>query len=126
VRVALADLRREAAASGFSIGMFEKASRMLALLEAVRSHPFLGPRVALKGGTALNLFVLDLPRLSVDVDFNYIGASSREVMMAERPRVNQAIHAVCGREELSVRRIPDEHAGGKWRLTYLAATWNST
>jgi len=28
----------------------------------------------LKGGTALNLFLLDLPRLSVDIDLNYIGA----------------------------------------------------
>ena len=43
---------------------------LVRLLEAVRTHPFLGPRMALKGGTALNLFVLDLPRLSVDIDMN--------------------------------------------------------
>jgi predicted nucleotidyltransferase component of viral defense system len=28
---------------------------------------------ALKGGTAINLFVQDLPRLSVDLDFAYMG-----------------------------------------------------
>jgi len=121
VRFGLDDLQREAAATGFSADMLEKASRLLGLLEAIRSHPFLGPRIALKGGTALNLFVLDLPRLSVDIDLNYIGAPSREVMLAERPQVDQAIHAVCGREELGVRRVPDEHAGGKWRLTYTFA-----
>jgi len=26
------------------------------------AHPFMGPRVALKGGTALNLFVFNIPR----------------------------------------------------------------
>ena len=44
------------------------------LPESMRAHPFLGRRMALKGGTALNLFVLDFPRLSVDIDLNYIGA----------------------------------------------------
>ena len=121
MRFALHDLQRDAAATGFSADVLEKASRLLGLLDAIRSHPYLGTRVALKGGTALNLFVLDLPRLSVDIDFNYIGAPAREVMLAERPKVDRAIHAVCGREDLGVRRVPDEHAGGKWRLTYMSA-----
>ena len=29
------------------------------------------PRFAMKGGTAINLFVLDMPRLSVDIDLAY-------------------------------------------------------
>ena len=121
MRLALADLQRDAAATGFSADILEKASRLLSLVDAIRVHPFLGPRIALKGGTALNLFVLDLPRLLVDIDLNYTGAPAREVMLAERPKVDQAIHAVCAREELGVRRVPDEHAGGKWRLTYRSA-----
>jgi hypothetical protein len=52
----------------------------------LRSHPFLKQRIVLKGGTALNAFVLHLPRLSVDIDLNYIGSSDREVMLAERPK----------------------------------------
>ncbi|MFN2188831.1 MAG: nucleotidyl transferase AbiEii/AbiGii toxin family protein, partial [Candidatus Promineifilaceae bacterium] len=35
----------------------------------------MGPRVALKGGTTLNLFVFDVPQLSVDIDVNYVGAA---------------------------------------------------
>ena len=36
--------------------------------------PYLSDRLALKGGTAINLFCTDqFPRLSVDLDFNYIG-----------------------------------------------------
>ena len=38
------------------------------LLLAVAPAVFHSPRFALKGGTALNLFVQDMPRLSVDLD----------------------------------------------------------
>jgi hypothetical protein len=38
------------------------------LLLAVAPAVFRRPRFALKGGTALNLFVQDMPRLSVDID----------------------------------------------------------
>jgi predicted nucleotidyltransferase component of viral defense system len=76
----------------------------------------------LKGGTALNLFVFDVPRLSVDIDLNYIGALERETMLAERPVVERSIEAVAGRMGLTLRRAPeDAHAGGKWRLWYESA-----
>jgi predicted nucleotidyltransferase component of viral defense system len=113
-----ADLQREAAAAGFGVEALEKVVRLLELLEGFRSHPFLGPRVALKGGTALNLFVFEVPRLSVDIDLNYTGAAERDAMLAERPKVEQAIRAVCGRLGVQVGRVPGEHAGGKWRLSY--------
>jgi predicted nucleotidyltransferase component of viral defense system len=44
-------------------------------------------RLALKGGTALNLGYLELARLSIDLDFNYIGNPGREEMLAERPQL---------------------------------------
>jgi predicted nucleotidyltransferase component of viral defense system len=111
-------LQRAAADGGFQVESYEKVHVLVRLLEAVRTHPFLGPRMALKGGTALNLFVLALPRLSVDIDLNYVGASDRETMLAERPRVEQALQQVAGRMGLTIKRAPTEHAGGKWRLTY--------
>jgi hypothetical protein len=114
-------LEREAAATGFRTEPLEKAIRLLELLESLQRHPFLAGRTALKGGTALNLFVLDAPRLSVDVDLNYIGAADRDTMLADRPKVEQAIRAVCGRLGIRVRRVPTEHAGGKWRLSYIGA-----
>ena len=51
---AAVEIQRCAAALGFRADSLEKALRLLSLLEALRSHPFLRPRVALKGGTALN------------------------------------------------------------------------
>lgn len=116
------ELVREAARSGFHKDPFEKVIRLTELLESLRSHPFLKSRIALKGGTALNLFVFDVPRLSVDIDLNYVGAVDRETMVAERPKVDQAVQAVCGRLGMQVKRIPAEHAGGKWRLSYTGAS----
>jgi predicted nucleotidyltransferase component of viral defense system len=107
-----------AASLGFRPDSLEKVFRLLSLLETLRSHAFLRPRVALKGGTALNLFLFDVPRLSVDIDLNYIGSADRETMLADKPKLEQAIQAVCLREGLTIKRMPGEHAGGKWRLSY--------
>jgi predicted nucleotidyltransferase component of viral defense system len=41
------------------------------LLLEIAPHVFRGPSFALKGGTALNLFVRNMPRLSVDIDVVY-------------------------------------------------------
>jgi predicted nucleotidyltransferase component of viral defense system len=71
-----ADLQREAEATGFRAEALEKVLWLLDLLEGFRSHPFLKSRMALKGGTALNLFVFEVPRLSVDIDLNYTGATA--------------------------------------------------
>ena len=70
----------------------------------------------------MNLFVFDLPRLSVDIDLNYVGALERETMLAERPKVEQAAQAVFSREGFTTKRVPTEHAGGKWRLSYQSYT----
>jgi hypothetical protein len=112
------ELLREAAESGFRPEILEKVVKLTELLETLRSHPFLKTRIALKGGTALNLFFFDLPRLSVDVDLNYVGSADVEGMKQDRPKVEQAIQAVCGRLGITVRRVPSGHAGGKWRLSY--------
>lgn len=114
-------LQRAATDAGYSVESYEKVYTLVRVLEGLRAHPFLGSRVALKGGTALNLFILDLPRLSVDIDLNYVGAPDRATMLAERPRVEQALEQVFGRAGLTVKRAPTEHAGGKWRLSYTTA-----
>lgn len=114
-------LQRAASDTGFPIDSLEKVSVLVRLLNLMAAHPFLGPRVALKGGTALNLFVFELPRLSVDVDVNYIGAADRETMVADRTKFDAALAQVAGRLGLTVKRAPGEHAGGKWRLSYTSA-----
>ena len=125
MRVSPERLALEAEATGFQPDVLEKAVQLLGLLDAIRSHPFLVGKLALKGGTALNLFVFDVPRLSVDIDLNYVGAEATESMLDERPRIEEAMQAVFSREDLGIRRIPGEHAGGKWSLRYPAASGQS-
>ena len=109
----------EAASTGFRPEVFEKVAQLISLLQSIWKHPFLKDRLVLKGGTALNLFIFNVPRLSVDIDLNYIGAPDRETMLAERPKMDNAIEAVCQREGFMLRRSPgSEHAGGKWLLRY--------
>jgi len=115
-------LVRAAGEAGFSPEAYEKVARLLDLLAGLNSHPYLRGRLALKGGTALNLFVFDVPRLSVDIDVNYVGAADLQTMLEERPQVERAIEAVCSRLGLQVRRAPSDHAGGKWRLSLATAS----
>lgn len=111
-----------AASTGFRAEMIEKVLHLLNLLDKLHHHPVLKGKWVLKGGTALNLFVFDLPRLSVDIDLNYVGALDRETMLADRPKVERAAQAVFSREGFTTKRVPTEHAGGKWRLSYLSYT----
>ncbi len=47
---------------------------------------------ALKGGTAINFFVRDLPRLSVDIDLVYLPVTERTEALAE---INQKLHGIA-------------------------------
>lgn len=47
---------------------------------------------ALKGGTAINLFIRNLPRLSVDIDLAYIPMADREQALAE---IGMALKAIA-------------------------------
>ena len=125
MRFSSSEILPVARANGFSEQVVEKALHLLNLLNALNSHPSLKGKWALKGGTALNLFVFSYPRLSVDIDLNYIGALDREEMLADRPKFEQAAQAVFSREGFAIRRVPSEHAGGKWRLNYPSFTGQS-
>lgn len=49
------------------------------LLLNITPDVFTNDLFAMKGGTAINLFVLDMPRLSVDIDVVYLpGVTQRE------------------------------------------------
>lgn len=111
----------DAESTGFKLDILEKVAHLLNLLQMIQSHPFLKNKLVLKGGTALNLFIFDVPRLSIDIDLNYVGNVDRESMLEERPKVEKSVHAVFSREGFTVRRMPEEHAGGKWSLRYQSA-----
>lgn len=122
MRISNKKLLKEAGKVSFRPDVLEKVAHLLNLLETIQSHPFLKGKLALKGGTALNLFIFDVPRLSVDIDLNYLGAADKEIAFQERPDLEKALQAVFSREGFNIQRMPSEHAGGKWLLQYSSAT----
>jgi predicted nucleotidyltransferase component of viral defense system len=63
---------------GFIRDTLEKVYRLADILEYINTDPILKGKLALKGGTAINLTIFNLPRLSVDIDLDYLGNDSRE------------------------------------------------
>jgi len=61
---------------------------------------------ALKGGTAINLFVRDMPRLSVDVDLTYIPVNQRDEALAE---IDDSFRSL--KDDLT-KLLPGSHVAG--------------
>lgn len=99
----------------------EKVNRLFDLLYELGKHPNLRGKFAMHGGTALNLFVFDIPRLSVDIDLSYIGAISREEMLKERPFVEKAISDVARSQGYMVTSTTGGHAGKTFVLNYCSS-----
>ena len=53
-------------------------TKQVALLLEILPHTLVDEQIALKGGTAINFFYRDFPRLSVDIDLAYIPLADRE------------------------------------------------
>ena len=62
MRISHEKIALEAEATGFRPDFLEKVARLLGLLNAIKDHPFLKEKLVLKGGTALNLFIFNVPR----------------------------------------------------------------
>jgi predicted nucleotidyltransferase component of viral defense system len=114
-------LARCSTASGYDAIALEKVIRLGELASDIAKHGFLGECLALKGGTALQLCFGPPSRLSVDLDFNYIGGASREQMLADRPSIEKALTGLASRRGYTISRSRPEHAGGKIFLGYRSA-----
>lgn len=69
----------------------EKMIRLAEVLEDLEKDDVLRGRFALKGGTAINLMVFDLPRLSTDIDLNLSENVPREDVSEVRKELRENI-----------------------------------
>lgn len=69
---------------GFVRDTFEKVLRLTEVLRFIYSDEILSKHLVLKGGTAINLALFDLPRLSVDIDLDYVPNSNKDEMLKVR------------------------------------------
>ena len=77
--------------SGFVRDTFEKVLRLKEILKFLNEDKFLREHLLLKGGTAINLTVFNLPRLSVDIDVDYTPNDTREDMLECRVKITDII-----------------------------------
>ena len=86
-----AELGRMATESGFVRDTFEKVLRLKEILRFLNEDEFLREHLLLKGGTAINFTVFNLPRLSVDIDMDYTPNDTREDMLECREKIKNVI-----------------------------------
>ncbi len=105
--------------AGYQPQTAEKVERLLELLTEIGGHPYLGPRLRLHGGTALNVFHLGMPRLSVDADLTYVGQVTKNGLENERLELERALAELAKRMGYTVSTSGKvQHAGRTFKLRY--------
>ncbi len=80
-----------AAQTGFIKETLEKVLRLAEVLRFLNADSVIGGKLALKGGTAINLTDVELPRLSVDIDLDYAENAAREELPAAKEKIGKRI-----------------------------------
>ena len=119
------ELEKVARETGFIRDNLEKVIRLSKILEFLVSNDDLKGKVVLKGGTAINLTVFDMPRLSVDIDLDYCCNSDKETMMADRAVIGQEILGHMQSNGYTLHpSSKNTHALDSWVFSYLNAGGN--
>ena len=85
------EIGRVAQQHGFVRDTFEKVLRLREILHYLNEEEYLREHLLLKGGTAINLTVFNLPRLSVDIDMDYTPNDTKEDMLKAREKITTLI-----------------------------------
>ena len=111
---------------GFIRDNLEKVMRLVDILNYFHESKLLLETLVLKGGTAINLTVFELPRLSVDIDLDFSVNCSREEMLATRQEVNDEVLRYMQSE--GYRLAPSSkspHTLDSWVFHYTNAAGNN-
>ena len=83
------DLDKLAVETGFIRDNMEKVIRLCEILQYLNENQLFAEHLALKGGTAINLTVFNIPRLSVDIDLDFTKTCGAEKMLEMRRIINE-------------------------------------
>jgi len=107
---------RIAAASGYLTANLERVYRLAAVLAEIVT--LLPDELLLRGGTALNLLHLEAPRLSVDLDLDYVGSADPEEAQRRRPTLLAELEQLVRRAGYRVERSRQSYAMAHLVLRY--------
>ena len=117
-------LGRMAKELGFVRDTLEKVCRLADVLKFFESDNLLSEAIALKGGTAINLTIFNLPRLSVDIDLDYCRSIDREDMLADREIITDRISKYMHPQSQAAH--PSRAAAcDRQRAPFPIATWHA-
>ncbi len=118
-------LGQKAEELGFVRDTLEKVTRLADVLEYLNTNPILKESLALKGGTAINLTIFNLPRLSVDIDMDYLANNSREEMLDQRVLINNTIDRyMISQGYTKNEKTKNPHSLDSWVYDYIGASGN--
>jgi len=118
-------LGKKAEELGFVRDTLEKVTRLADVLEYLNTNPILKESLALKGGTAINLTIFNLPRLSVDIDMDYLVNNSREEMLEQRELINSTIDRyMVSQGYTKNEKTKNPHSLDSWVYDYIGASGN--
>lgn len=111
---------------GFIRDNLEKVMRLVEILNYFHDSPLLSKSLVLKGGTAINFTVFQLPRLSVDIDLDFTADCSREMMLLIRQEVNAEILRYMESEGYHIASgSKNPHTLDSWVFHYTNAAGNN-
>lgn len=118
-------ITKKAEELGFIRDTLEKVYRLADILDYLNTNPVLKDNLALKGGTAINLTIFNLPRLSVDIDLDYLGADNREEMLKNRETINLALSKFMFTKGYSLSpKTKNPHSLDSWVYEYFNTVGN--
>ena len=111
--------------TSYPMASIEKTMRLLELLQAINEDAFLAENLALKGGTAINIIhYSEIPRLSVDLDFDLARNTPKEEMLAVKDEVSTRIRNLASSFGYFLSDPRPNYAIHQTELYYRSATGN--
>ena len=98
---------------------------MKTILEFLNTEEYMREHLLLKGGTAINLTVFNLPRLSVDIDMDFIPNLTREETENERERLTEILKGYMSEQGYSLSNASRfSHSLDAFHYNYVNAAGN--
>ena len=111
---------------GFQRDTTEKVIRLYYVLKGISETPLLRNSLALKGGTAINLALFPLFRLSVDIDMDFTISGKMEELLTVRKEIKETLFSLLQAQGYSAGAGGKEtHTLDQWNFTYSSAGGNN-
>jgi len=111
-------VKRVSDETGFQSDVVEQILVLKSVLQKIDEDPVLSPHFVLIGGTAINLFGKEIPRLSVDIDLDYVHRGKKKFERTTIDKHFDVLHRIA--QSLGMKtydgRSQDEKGAEKLRI----------